>query len=165
MEPLVGNAQREERRHGGLDILPQPLQPLASRLTARGYADEVVVGQFVERGDGAARLDDDAQTVRLSKKKVDDAMGILRAGKDAVVVLRHQADASLLEPLPRVLRTKLAEEAFQQAVTTGKDLAQVADVLEGVRHVAAPATRNLHLAQHATGTLHDGNLCLRTHLF
>ena len=82
-----------------------------------------------------------------------------------MVCLHRQGHTVVLEPLVGVAVVEHVEEAFQQAVTTGKDLAQVADILEGIRHVAASATRNLYLAQHATGTLHDGNLCLRTHLF
>ena len=73
-------------------------------------------------------------------------MGILRYREDAMVGLCGQTHAAVLEPLPGILRTECAEQTPHQSVTTWINLFQVADAVEGVRHVAAPSTTYRHFA-------------------
>src|SRR3712207_2399323 len=96
-------------------------------------------------------------------KTINDSLRVLRLGKHAPVVLRHQFHAMLLEPLVRISLTKRLKKPLHEPVTSWIGLLQIADMGEVISQVTPSTARNADLSQHLSGLLIDGNIGVLGH--
>jgi hypothetical protein len=94
----------------------------------------------------------------------DDFLRVLRAGKDALVGLRDELHAVLLEPRHRVGMGEAAQQALHEAVAAGIDALQAAHVAEGVGEVAAAAAGDGHFGERTALCLVEGDGGVRAEL-
>lgn len=123
---------------------------LLDRGSALGYAktqQQPVVLPSRYGNEAMVGMDRHSEGLGLGNETVDDGLGVLRLRKDALVGLCDQGYTMAPEPGHRVVVVKLVEEPLHELMATGIDLAEVADLGEGVGEVAAAATRHGHLGQ------------------
>ena len=174
-ESWVGDVEREERGYGGLHLVTQSgkvVEAIGPRMASRrdGHAVEQQFAQAALLGRGSALgyaktqqqavvlpsrygnetmagMDRHSEGLGLRNEAIDDGLGVLRLRKNALVVLCDQGHTMALEPSHRGVVVKLVEEPLHELMAAGIDLAEVADLGEGVGEVAAAATRHGHLGQ------------------
>ena len=92
------------------------------------------------------------------EKGVDYLHGILRHGKNTLVVLGEESHASLLKPSVGILVTEFLEKPLHQPVSTRIYRLHALHSTEGIGEVAASASRHGDLGQGFRSALENGNL-------
>ena len=82
-----------------MSLFRQPLQSFDLGRTTCRDSDEVVVAEFVKRGDANSCAYLNAVLMGFCQESVDNGMGVLRDGEDTLILLRGQSDTMTLEPL------------------------------------------------------------------
>ena len=167
VQPLVGNGESEERRHGGRYLMPQvgkPLQGSGPWLSACGEADVVEILELAHRRYLNACAQLHAEPPAVAEEAIDDGLRRLGGGEYAAVGLRRESHAVALKPSVGIAMVERMEETEHELMSTRIDRAEVANGREAVGAVAAPAARHLHLLQHTLRAFENDDAHLRAHL-
>ena len=88
------------------------------------------------------------KTLCLSGEAENDAVGTLRTGKYALVLLCDERDTMRFKPRISIGWRKGAKQAFEQFRSARVDLHQIGDAGKGIGYIATSATAHLDFRQH-----------------
>ena len=145
---LICHAQREERRHRRLYLMPQCFKPSEAgcALAAACRHDNIVVATNIIKpfNPPSCKYSHSIAFGQLPETAAYRP-GILRTWKRAAVVLCDKRHAVSLKPLKCLAGAKAFQQPLHQPMTTWVDRREVADGGKRVGAVAPSSPRQLHL--------------------